>query len=175
MTLWNSVPKLSAPGSQVGKRLRPGYASLPLVLPLTNAAHVRNGSSMTALPVPGHTARRLHLHEQQAGGLLKRTRCRGGFRGSYPPAAEMGLASRTGGFAKACVNPCTPQCFHNGQRRTLLLNRREDSSGLRTNVADETGGGETRGVNLRDHLQSRDDHFNSLLTLRTGRQAECFL
>ena len=153
MTFWNTGPKLSAPGSQADMRQRPGYASLPFVLPLTNAAHVRNGSSMTALPVPGQAARRLHLHEQQAGGLPKRTRCRGGFRDSYPPAAEMGLASRTGGFAKACVNPCTPQCFHHGRRQTLLLNRREDGRGLRTNVADETVGGETRGVNLRGHLK----------------------
>ena len=154
MTCWSTVPKLSVPTSQSGGLLRPGYSSLPLALPLTNAAHVRNGSSMTALPVPGQAARRLHLSEQQAGGLPKRTRCRGGFRDGYPPASEMGLASRTGGFAKTCVNPCTQQCFHNGRRRTLLLIRREDSRGLR-NVADETGGGETRGVNLRGHLKPR--------------------
>ena len=92
MTLWNSVPKLSAPGSQAGMRQRPGYASLRLVFPLTNAAHVRNGSSMTALPVPGQAARRLHLHEQQAGGLPKRTRCRGGFRDGY--ATGIGNGSR---------------------------------------------------------------------------------
>ena len=173
MTLWNSVPKLSAPGSQAGIRQRPGYASLRLVFPLTNSAHVRNGSSMTALPVPGQAARRLHLHEQQAGGLLKRTRWRGGFRGSYPPAAEMDLASRTGGFAKACVNPCTPTVF--SQPPTANSAPKSQRRQPRTNVADETGGGETRGVNLRDHLQSGDDHFNSLFTLRTGRQAECFL
>ena len=172
MTCWSTVPKLSVPTSQSGGLLRPGYSSLPLALPLTNAARVRNGSSMTALPVPGQADRRLHLNEQQAGGLPKRTRCRGGFR-------ELSTGSGNGSRQqdrRVCESMRPPLYATVFSQRPTANSAPNSSLWLpRTNVADETGGGETRGVNLRGHLQSKDDHFNSLLTMRTGRLAESFL
>ena len=127
---------------------------------------------MTALPVPGQAARRLHLNEQQAGGLPKRTRCRGGFR-ELSTGSGNGSRQQDRRVCESMRQPLYATVF--SLRPTANSAPKSPRRQPTTNVADETGGGETRGVNLRDHLQSRDDHFNSLLTMRTGRLAESFL